>query len=218
MSDEPSFDVAGMVRRVRRRLDLSQRDLAERLEVAHSTVARWESGERDIRSTDLVRLLALAELRLEVRDDEDEVVAPMHGADAVRDRGGRQLPAHLDAEARCTSMALFDNPGWCWARVPRRPLRDRLREAGRLQNGDQHPTLEEVTEARARARGRIQEPVLRRAQLRRERSAAERPPVPCFCPLECEEVHGCLPECPCACEPRVPEWATPWTRGGRKLR
>ncbi|MGH3346792.1 MAG: helix-turn-helix transcriptional regulator [Nocardioides sp.] len=94
---EPSAGLLapGMVRRIRRILDVSQRELAEELGVAQATVARWETG---IVSPDLetvVYLADLAGLRLALVDADGAPVEPM--ADhALRDRAGRRFPAHLD--------------------------------------------------------------------------------------------------------------------------
>lgn len=48
------------LRRIRKRLGLTQAALAERIAVATNTVARWERGELPIRETTarLIRLLA----------------------------------------------------------------------------------------------------------------------------------------------------------------
>ncbi|WP_432478869.1 helix-turn-helix domain-containing protein [Nocardioides sp. GXQ0305] len=88
-----------LVRRARRLTGLSQRGLADRLGISHSTVARWETG---VTSPDLAtfeRLAGLAGLRLVAVDAEGEVVEPMR-ADAARDRAGRRYPSHLDPHAR----------------------------------------------------------------------------------------------------------------------
>lgn len=45
MAEFPSTVGPGLVRRARRAADLSQRDLAARLGVSQSTVARWETGQ-----------------------------------------------------------------------------------------------------------------------------------------------------------------------------
>lgn len=90
--------VPGFVRRVRRILDVSQRGLAAILEVSQSAVARWETGRTSPRVSVVLRLLELARLRVEVRDEDGEVVGPMRD-DGARDRGGRRFPAHVDLHA-----------------------------------------------------------------------------------------------------------------------
>ncbi|MFC7723502.1 helix-turn-helix domain-containing protein [Nocardioides sp. GCM10028917] len=96
----------GMVRRIRRILDVSQRGLAAILEVSQSVVARWETGRTSPRASVVERLLRLARLRVTVRDEDDREVGPMR-ADGARTHGGSRFPAHVDLRAT----------GW-W--VPRR--------------------------------------------------------------------------------------------------
>ena len=96
----------GMVRRVRRILDVSQRGLAAILEVSQSVVARWETGRTSPRVSVVERLLQLARLRVTVHDEEGREVGPMR-ADGARTHGGSRFPAHVDLRAA----------GW-W--VPRR--------------------------------------------------------------------------------------------------
>jgi transcriptional regulator with XRE-family HTH domain len=81
--------VAGLVRSVRRRCDVSQRELAAAAKLSPSTVARIESGS-------LIRLLAVGRLVLVVTDEDGKVVRPMQIWDETRDGAGRQFPAHLD--------------------------------------------------------------------------------------------------------------------------
>jgi HTH-type transcriptional regulator/antitoxin HipB len=88
--------VPGLVRRVRRILDVSQRGLAALIGVSQSAVARWETGRTSPRVCVLQRLMRLAGLRSTVSDVESgEVVEPMRD-DGARDRGGRRYPAHVD--------------------------------------------------------------------------------------------------------------------------
>ena len=62
------LDPASLLREVRKRMHLSQRELAKRAGASHSVVARIESGETDPRSRTLARILAAAgyELRCEL--------------------------------------------------------------------------------------------------------------------------------------------------------
>jgi transcriptional regulator with XRE-family HTH domain len=88
--------VPGLVRRIRRILDVSQRGLAALLGVSQSVVARWETGRTSPRVSVVQRLFGLAGLRAEVRDTESgEVVEPMRD-DGARDRAWRRYPAHVD--------------------------------------------------------------------------------------------------------------------------
>ncbi|WP_208008589.1 helix-turn-helix domain-containing protein [Agromyces protaetiae] len=88
-------DPAFLLRSVRRRADLSQRELAARLGLDRSQVARVEAGRRRLTIEELERVLAIAGMRLAVVDSEDRPVE-LDGDPEVRDRGGRRFPAHLD--------------------------------------------------------------------------------------------------------------------------
>jgi len=88
--------VAGLVRRIRRILDVSQRGLAELLEVSQSVVARWETERTSPRVSVLQEMLRLAGITVALHDEESgEEVAPMR-ADGARKRNGSRFPAHVD--------------------------------------------------------------------------------------------------------------------------
>ena len=87
--------VPGMVRRIRRILDVSQRGLAAILEVSQSAVARWETGRTSPRASVVERMLRLARLRVTVHDKDGSEVGPMR-ADGARTYGGSRFPAHVD--------------------------------------------------------------------------------------------------------------------------
>lgn len=90
--------VPGLVRRVRRILDVSQRGLAALIGVSQSAVARWETGRTSPRACVLQDLLRRAGLRSTVSEiDSGELVEPMRD-DGARDRGGRRYPAHVDLQ------------------------------------------------------------------------------------------------------------------------
>ena len=89
----------GLVRRIRRRLDVSQRGLAALLGVSQSAVARWETGRTSPRVSTLERLLELAGLTTRVHDEDGAEAEPMRD-DGARDRRGRRFPAHVDLEAQ----------------------------------------------------------------------------------------------------------------------
>ncbi len=89
------IDLPGLLRRVRRTADLSQRELARATEVPCGTIAAAEAGTRGLDVRVLARLAAVTGLRLALLDAEGREVTPMEGA-AVRDEAGRHFPAHLD--------------------------------------------------------------------------------------------------------------------------
>ncbi|WP_232827222.1 helix-turn-helix domain-containing protein [Jiangella endophytica] len=100
-NDEPlvRFERAtlpGIVRRVRRVADLSQRELAARIGVSHSTISRLETGRLVPSVATLLRILGVAELMLVVTDADGHVIEPMRMWDEVRDGGDKTFPAHLD--------------------------------------------------------------------------------------------------------------------------
>ncbi|MBA2307799.1 MAG: helix-turn-helix transcriptional regulator [Pseudonocardiales bacterium] len=101
------FDVVGTVRRVRRIADLSQRELAAKASVSHSTVARIEAGTVLPSLAMLDRLLAVAGLELAIVDHEYRLVLPMLDRDDIRDGAERRYPSHLDT-------VLDPRPGEWW--------------------------------------------------------------------------------------------------------
>jgi transcriptional regulator with XRE-family HTH domain len=91
------FDVIGLVRTVRRRADLSQRELAERAAVSASTVNRIEAGALTPSLAALRRILAVAELDLVPVDRDGRLVRPMlDHRDDLRDGAERRYASHLD--------------------------------------------------------------------------------------------------------------------------
>ncbi len=151
--DDGRLDVPQLVRRVRRTADLSQAQLAQRLGVSQSTVARWETGQLEPDIGLFARLVALAGYRVGVFDAAGDPVRPMR-SDVERDRQGRFLPAHLDAVAQ-----LRDGIGETYLATGHRFLRDYARKVSK-RVPDDHPTL---ADERARLRERMR-PHLERAR------------------------------------------------------
>lgn len=195
---DEGFDAARHLARLRRRADLSQRELADRAGLSQSAIAAYEASEREVSARRLDEILRLGGLRLAVVDARGEEVEAFP-ADAVRDNAGRRFPAHLDVQppdvlpGHAYSAPHPERPPVVAWHV-RRSERDRLR-AGRPQATD-HPTVAEL-EHRVRTR----------AEERRARAlsggaavAARHEADPCTCPVECWEYAGCAPGCPCRCE------------------
>lgn len=186
-------EIPGLVRRVRRILDVSQRGLAALLEVSQSVVARWETGRTSPRARVLQHLLALAGLRASVHAEETgEEVGPMRN-DGSRDRVGRRYPAHVDLRVI----------GWWWprgaestadfllwqqrSRVRRDPLvryrtdrHNRRLERRMFGTPDDHPSVrqlaaeaEHLDERRERRREELREEARERA--RRSPAEPDRP-------------------------------------------
>jgi transcriptional regulator with XRE-family HTH domain len=89
------FDLVGALRRIRRRADMSQRELARACGVSQSAVARVEAGQSGISVGFLARAAGIAGLRIGLLDEGGREAPGMTDAGA-RDRGYRRLPAHLD--------------------------------------------------------------------------------------------------------------------------
>lgn len=165
-------DLSGLVRRVRRSADLSQRELAERTGLAPSTIARIESRSLAPALDTLAAILSVAGLRLVVVDAENRRVPPMEDPPGdLRDGAGRRFPSHLD-------VILDPLPGEWWgdrygcARPPEtfhrdRPLRDAMRRrsvwevrVAQFRTVPPPPTIEHwmMMQARCRACGRLPDP------------------------------------------------------------
>jgi len=86
-------EISGLIRRVRRLVKVSQRELAQVLGVSQSAVAKWETGRTCPSARMLVRILEVAELGLAAVGASGERVEPMKRV-AARDAGGRRYPAH----------------------------------------------------------------------------------------------------------------------------
>lgn len=149
---ERRADLGDLLRRLRRRADLSQRELAARAGVPHATVARIELGRAvDPRYRTVERLIRAAggQVRFDAGPAGEPCQLPAAVPhDELRDQAGRRYPAHLDVwEVREPK----DWPGAWWAewyRLPpekyplplppatyevNREYRDRRREAERVR-------------------------------------------------------------------------------------
>ena len=210
------------MRRIRRTADLSQRELARALGLSTGAVAQAETGRRDMPATVLARAAAIAGLRLALVDDTGAEVPGMDG-DAVRDRGGRHFPAHLDTR---------HGDVWWW-HGSERHSRDRPRytfDRDRAERDDRRawdgtppdhqlprPGDSLGDRARARQEARSGPPAGRpRTAWSRSGVGGGCPPPwtpTCTCPPACDDLlfpEGPLPagqnavphvdECPCRCD------------------
>jgi transcriptional regulator with XRE-family HTH domain len=156
--EAPLLDcLPGLVRRVRRRLGMSQRALASALGVSQSRVARWETGRTSPSAADLADVLALGGVTLVAVDEAGEEVRPMSAA-VVRDRAHRLYPAHCDPRGEGwwappgSSTTVEGSREWLRSRalgVPRITYeRGVWRAMMRLARGtpQDHPTLAEVVD------------------------------------------------------------------------
>jgi transcriptional regulator with XRE-family HTH domain len=201
MADERSYvgglDVSGLVMRVRRVCDLSQRDLGAAIGLDHSQIARIESSRRRVDLPLLARILSLAGMRIAILDRDGNEVLPI-APDVLRDNAGRRMPAHLDVRApsdgRSATLlnARYDRTSpRAW--YHHRTVRDRRRNAG-----DSHAIPDQPTASGVARRER--ERHADRLQLARHR-AVTLLEVDCTCFGGCWEGRGCVGECACRCEP-----------------
>jgi HTH-type transcriptional regulator/antitoxin HipB len=203
MATADSFNLSGILRALRRDLDLSQGDLAARLNVSRGTVGRWEASTRALSVSELDRVLALAGWRLLVVDAEGAVIVPMR-SDGVVDRAYRRYPAHLDVHPVAPYRDNWGRRGQQWA--PGRRWRDRVRTVTTLTPTD-HPSAEvvldhlEAMKLAGRWQALAQACAVRYARMARGEWAAQVPD--CFCGDECLESGPCVRDCPCRCEPRA---------------
>jgi DNA-binding XRE family transcriptional regulator len=208
----PDFDLPGLLRRIRRIADLSQRELAQRLALSKTAIGAAEAGTRDLPATLLARAAALAGLRLTVVDDQGCEVAGM-ADDTVRDMGYRRFPAHLDTRyadeswwhgehrrSRSQPWYTFDRDRWVRDTYWRR----------RLGTPEDHQLPQPGDSPEDRAARRKWEALRRRAEERERRFLAGElrntgPDFECICPPACDplvertaDVH--VDDCPCQCD------------------
>ena len=213
--------VASLLRRIRRTADVSQRELAEALGLSRSTVARAETGDRDLPATVLARAAQLAGLRLALLDAGGHEVAGMTDG-AVRDQAGRRFPAHLDVrygdQAWWYGDQRYDReqPWYTFDRA--RWLRDRWRARTGTPEDHQEPQAGDSPAERVRAR-EVAGRAARAARAEAARAQRLRLGLPdplewvCSCPSGCDEllltdpphhpwarppVH--VDTCPCGCD------------------
>jgi transcriptional regulator with XRE-family HTH domain len=206
-----AFDLSGVVRRVRRTADLSQRELAERIGVPQSTLAAAETGGGGLPVAVLARIAQVVGGRLAVLTADGTEVTPMDAV-AVRDRAGRRFPAHLDTR--------YGDQDW-WKDSPyrrghprytfdrQRRSRDWRREPTGIPPEHLRPGPDDSPAARRAARSAAARAAADAARQRRflagelPRSAPE---PACTCPAACDELlaagvrHPHVADCPCGCD------------------
>ena len=191
-----AIDVPGMVMRVRRTCDLSQRELGAAVGLDQSQVARIESARRRGDLPLLAEILALAGYRIAILDRHGVEVAPVPG-DVLRDNAGRRMPAHLDVRPladRPTSVLLdghSDRPSpraWYHHRL-RRDSRRAERGMGALPDQPTFSDLARLEHGRSSERRRAAR-VFAAALLDGD----------CTCRDECWTRGCCAEACTCRCE------------------
>lgn len=190
--------IGRFVARVRRRAGLSQRELARRVGVGHSTIGSFEAGQRLPALSMLSTILGVAGLRLAVVDREGTEVAPIP-AGVVRDRGDRRYPSHHDVAPGDEAPDWARHDGRVAHRFVRQwSIRGEERDRRRDRRGDQgaepfgdHPTVAELVD-RERLRRRF-------PTVRVRVDPATLPTPTCTCLDACFETI-CRPDCPCGCE------------------
>jgi len=194
--DETSVpDVSGVVRRLRRTNDLSQRDLARMVGIDQSQIARIEASHRGIDVQLFAQILEVGGMRLTIVDTHGVEITPV-GQDVLRDSAGRRMPAHLGVLGR-GELPYFALRGPRYDRpTPRaRYHHCRARDQRRTEVGtgpsDDQPTRSEIAEAeRAKRTARLM-------AARRWSSALLADD--CTCIPACWEHAGCAPSCDCRC-------------------
>lgn len=206
-----AFDLPGLVRRIRREADLSQRELARRLGTSKTTVAAVEKGNRSLDAWTLAQAAQLAGFRLVIVDTSGHEVVGMEDG-TVRDSAGRRFPAHLDTRYgdidwwHGDSRYTREQPVYTFDRV--RETRDFWRE--RLGTAEDHqlpqPGDSPLERKAARQRAAREKQRQDSERLREAGELPESTPFTCECPPACDElddwsgkpVHA--PECACGCD------------------
>ena len=167
--------------------------MAELIGVSQTTIARAERDGASVTLPVLTAILTMGGLHFAVLDEFDDEILTMR-PDAVRDRAGRQYPAHLDPWVPSRASGPF--PRWRTPPRPAPPLNYRRRpgrDHDRRRTGTQlyHPGPEDVEAMRRRDReglGSRCHPLGKPLET-----------IDCTCPDECEA--ACVRDCPCQCEP-----------------
>ena len=189
-----ALSLPGVLRRVRRIADLSQRELAVAVGISPSAVGGAESGARDLPLSVVARIAEVAALRLSLVDRDGRKVAGM-ADNAVRDAAGRRFPAHLDT--RYSEDRWWHGPDRHYRTQPRytfdrrRDLRDGTRERVGTPDDHQLPQPGDSPQQRAEERRRARW-AARKEERERRFLAGEfadlREAFFCTCPAECDHL------------------------------
>jgi HTH-type transcriptional regulator/antitoxin HipB len=189
-----ALSLPGVLRRVRRIADLSQRELAVAVGISASAVGSAESGARDLPLSVVARIAEVAALRLSLVDHDGQEIAGM-AENTVRDTAGRRFPAHLDT--RYSEDRWWHGPHRFHRTRPwytfdrRRDLRDRNRERVGTPDDHQLPQPGDSPEQRAEERRRARS-AAKKEQRERRFLAGEfadvREAFFCTCPAECDHL------------------------------
>lgn len=134
MTDDDDRSWGMVLRALRRRFDLSQRQLAERAGVPKSTIGDLETGRSVPTVATLQRALGAVGYRLEVVDPGDQPVWWDDSLEHPRDAAERRFPAHLDLYPRYPDRPdhkpTIGYPGGPWTFFTCRAARDQVRFGG----------------------------------------------------------------------------------------
>jgi HTH-type transcriptional regulator/antitoxin HipB len=189
-----ALSLPGVLRRVRRIADLSQRELAVAVGISPSAVAGAESGARDLPLSVLARIAEVAALRLSLVDPDGREIAGM-AENTVRDAAGRRFPAHLDT--RYSEDGWWHGPHRYQRTQPRytfdrrRDLRDRDRDRVGTPDDHQLPQPGDSPEQRAEERRRARWAAGKEERERRFLAgefADVREAFVCNCPADCDHL------------------------------
>ena len=90
------YDLPGLIRRVRRTADMSQRELAKWAGISPAAIAKYEKGRLTPSLPTFQRVLNAANYLLVVTDVDGHIVAPLEVWQDVSDLARRRFPPHLD--------------------------------------------------------------------------------------------------------------------------
>jgi len=209
--DASDFDLPGVLRRIRRLADVSQRELAQAVDVSKSYLGAAESGTSGMDVRVLARAAALAGLRLVLLYRTGLEASPMSAA-TVRDMRDRRFPAHLDTrhgdEDWWHGPHRYDREQPWYTFDRDRRTRDSYRRRDGIPDDHQLPQAGDSPADRAAARRR--EYWRDRAEERERRFLAGEfrgidVGFTCSCPPGCDELDaGERPRhitgCPCSCD------------------